>query len=59
MVMMINIWKKAYKDGIITNFYNKKESKEIPEEKIPNKFLSVIFLYSIIYAYENITPKYF
>ena len=44
---------KTYKDSIITNFYNKKESKKVPEEKIPHNCLSVIILDSIIYAYEK------
>ena len=50
---------KAYKDNITTNFYNKKESKKIPEEKIPHKCLSVIILDSIIYAYEKYYPQVF
>ena len=50
---------KTYKDSIITNFYNKKGFKKIPEEKIPHKPLSVIILNSIIYAYEKYYPKYF
>ena len=44
---------KTYKDSITTNFYNKKESKKIPEEKIPHKYLSIIILDSILYAYEK------
>ena len=47
---------KTYKDSIITNSYNKKGSKKIPEEKIPHKCLSVIILDSIIYAYEKYYP---
>ena len=50
---------KTYKDSIITNFYNKKGSKKIPEEKIPHKCLSVIILDSIIYAYEKYYPQVF
>ena len=30
---------KIYQDSIITNFYNKNESKKIPEEKVPHKCL--------------------
>ena len=30
---------KTYEDSIITNFYNKKGPKKIPEEKIPHKCL--------------------
>ena len=44
---------KTNKGSIITNFYNEKESKEIPEEKIPHKCLTVIILESIIYAFEK------
>ena len=44
---------KTYKDSITTNFYNKKGSKKIPEEKIPHKCLSVIILDSVLYAYEK------
>ena len=50
---------KTYKDSIITNFYNKKGSKKIPEEKVPHKCLSIIILDSIIYAYEKYYPQVF
>ena len=50
---------KTYKDSITTNFYNKKGSKKIPEEKIPHKCLSVIILGFIIYAYEKYYPQVF
>ena len=50
---------KTYKDSIITNFYNKNGSKKIPEEKVPHKFLSIIILNSIIYAYEKYYPQVF
>ena len=50
---------KTYKDSIITNFYNRKGSKKIPEEKIPHKYLSIIILDSIIYAYEKYYPLIF
>ena len=50
---------KTYKDSIITNFYDKKGSKKIPEEKVPHKFLSIIILDSVIYAYEKHHPEYF
>ena len=50
---------KTYNDSIITNFYNKKVSKKIPEEKIPHKCLSIIILDSIIYAYEKYYPQVF
>ena len=50
---------KTYKDRIIANFYNKKGSKKIAEEKIPHKCLSVIILDSIIYAYEKYYPQVF
>ena len=44
---------KTYEDSITTNFYNKKGSKKIQEEKIPYKCLSIIILDSVLYAYEN------
>ena len=47
---------KAYKDSIITNFYNKNWSKKMPKEKVPHKCLSIIILDSIIYAYEKYFP---
>ena len=50
---------KTYKDSIITNFYNKKGSKKIPEEKIPHKCLSIIILDSVLYAYEKYHPQIF
>ena len=50
---------KAYKDSIITNFYNKKGSKSIPEEKIPHKCLSIVILDSAIYACEKLSTNIF
>ena len=50
---------KTYRDSITTNWYNKKRSKKIPEEKIPHKYLSIIILDSIIYAYEKYYPQIF
>ena len=50
---------KTNKGSIFTNFYNKKESKEIPEEKMPHKCLTVIILESIIYAFEKYYPQVF
>ena len=50
---------KTYKNNITTNFYNKKGSKKVPEEKIPHKCLSIIILDSIIYAYEKYYPQVF
>ena len=50
---------KTYEDNITTNFYNKKGSKKVPEEKIPHKCLSVIILDSVLYAYEKYHPRYF
>ena len=50
---------KTYKDSITTNFYNKKGSKKIPEEKIPHKCLSIIILDSVLYAYEKYHPQTF
>ena len=50
---------KTYEDSITTNFYNKKGSKKIPEEKIPHKCLSIIILDSVLYAYEKYHPQTF
>ena len=50
---------KTYEDNIITNFYNKKGSKKVPEEKISHKFFSIIILDSILYAYEKYNPHIF
>ena len=50
---------KTYEDNITTNFYNKKGSKKVPEEKIPHKCLSVIILDSVLYAYEKYPPQIF
>ena len=44
---------KTYEYNITTNFYNKKESKNVPEEKIPDKCLSTIILDSVLYTYEK------
>ena len=51
--------KKTYEDDVTTNFYNKKGSKKIPEEKVTHKCLSIITLDSVLYAYECIIPKHF
>ena len=50
---------KRYEDNITTNFYNKKGSKKVPEEKIPHKCLSIIILDSVLYAYEKYHPQIF
>ena len=50
---------KIYKDGITTKFYNKNESKKIPEEKVPHKCLSITILDSVLYAYEKYHPQIF
>ena len=50
---------KTYKDSISTNFYDKNGSKNIPEEKVPHKCLSIIILDSVIYAYEKYHPQTF
>ena len=44
---------KTYEYNITTNFHNKKESKNVPEEKIPHKCLSTIILDSVLYTYEK------
>ena len=48
---------KTYKDSVITNFYNKDGSKKRPEEKVPHKYLWIIILDSVIYAYEKVSPS--
>ena len=55
----INTKIKTYNDSITTNFYNKTGFKEVPEEKVPHKCLSIIFLDSVLYAYEKYYPQIF
>ena len=55
----IKIKIKTYEDSITTNFYNEKVSKKIPEEKIPCKYLSIVMLESVLYAYEKYHPQTF
>ena len=50
----IKIIMKTYEDNITTNFYNRKGSKNLPEEKIP-----IIILNSILYTYEKYHSKIF
>ena len=50
---------KTYEDNITTNFYNRKGSKRVPQEKIPHKCLSIITLDSVLYAYEKYDPQIF
>ena len=50
---------KTYEDNITTNFYNKKGSKKVPDEKIPHKCLSIIIIDSVLYAYEKYHPQIF
>ena len=50
---------KTYEVNTTTNFYNKKEFKKVPEEKIPHKCLSIIILDSVLYAYEKYYPQIF
>ena len=50
---------KTYEDSITTNFYNKKGSKKIPEEKIPHKCLSIIIVDSVHMHMKNIPPNIF
>ena len=55
----INTKIKTYKDSITTNFYDKTGFKEVPEEKVPHKCLSIIILDSVLYAYEKYYPQTF
>ena len=50
---------KIYNDSIITNFYDKTRFKEVPEENVPHKCLSIIILDSVPYAYEKYHPQIF
>ena len=50
---------KTYKDSITINCYNKTGFKEVPEEKVPHKCLSIIFLDCVLYAYEKYYPQTF
>ena len=50
---------KTYENNITTNFYNKKGSKKVPNEKIPHNCSSIIVLDSIFYAYEKYHPQIF
>ena len=53
----INTKIKTNKDRITTNFYNKTGFKEVPEEEVPHKHLSIIILDSVLYAYETYHPQ--
>ena len=50
---------KTYEDSITTNFYNKRGSKKLTEEKIPHEYLSIIILDSVLYAYGKYHPQIF
>ena len=50
---------KTYEDSITAKFYNEKESKKIPEEKVPCKCLSIIIIDSVPYTYEKYHPQPF
>ena len=50
---------KTYKESIPTNIYNETGFKEVPEEKVPHKCLSIIILDSVLYAYEKYYPQTF
>ena len=55
----INTKIKTYKDSTTTNFYDKTGFKEVPEEKVPNKCLSMIILDSALHAHEKYYPQTF
>ena len=55
----INTKIKTYKDSITTNIYNEAGVKEKPEEKVPQKFLSITILDSVLYACEKYYPQTF
>ena len=50
---------KTHRDSITTNFCDKTGFKEVPEEKVPHKCLSIIILDSLLYAYETYYPQTF
>ena len=50
---------KAYEDNVTTNFYNKKGSKKVPEDKKLHKCLSIIILDSVLYVYGKYHPQIF
>ena len=55
----INTKIKTYKDSLTTYFYDKTGFKEVPEEKVPHKCLSIIISDSGHYAYEKYYPQIF
>ena len=48
---------KTYEDNVTTNFYNKKGSKKVPEDKKLHKCLSIIILDSVLYVYGKYHPQ--
>ena len=55
----INTKIKTYKNSIITNIYDKTGFKEMPEENVLHKCLSIIISDSVLYAYEKYYPQFF
>ena len=56
----INAKIKTNKDSITTNIYNETGFKGlVPEEKVLHKYLSIIILDSVLYAYEKYYPQIF
>ena len=55
----INTEIKTYKNSITTNFYDKTGFKEVLEENVPHKCLSIIVLDSVLHAYEKYYPQIF
>ena len=49
----INTKIKTYKDCVTKNFYDKTGFKEVPEEKVSHKCLSIIISDSVLCAYEK------
>ena len=50
---------KTYKDSITTNFYDKTGFKEVLEEIVSHKCLSIIILDSVLYTYGKYYPQTF
>ena len=55
----INTKRKTHKDSITANIYDETGFKELPEEKVLHKCLSIIILDSVLYAYEKYYPQIF
>ena len=55
----INTKIKTYNNSITANIFDETGLKELPEEKVLHKSLSIIILDSVLYAYEKYYPHIF